>query len=369
MDLDALRRNYRRLRGVLAPDVRLLPMLKADGYGLGAVRVAGALAPLGPWGFGVATAEEGIEMRRAGLEARVVVFSPCSSTEGGVLAEHDLEPVVSSREALLELAGTARDDRPLRVHLEIDTGMGRLGVPAGRPGQWTGALARTLERRQVELSSTFTHYHSAGEDPNVTLEQRTRYHEALGAIREAGVDPGLTHAANSAAILAGHVGEEMARPGIHLYGGGGGEPAPEPVVTLRARVLDVRKLSAGATVGYGATWTAPRETRVATLGIGYGDGYRRELSDRARVVFPDGVAPVRGSVCMDVTVADVSELPAVAPGDVATLLGRCGSGEVALEEMASLCGTIEYEVLTGLGRRLPRVYRGEGGTGRREDVA
>jgi alanine racemase len=148
---------------------------------------------------------------------------------------------------------------------------------------------------------------------------------------------------------------DLVRPGIYLYGGGDWEPKSQPVASVRARVLDVREVPAGTTVSYGATWTAPHRVRLATIGIGYADGIRRELSNRGRVILHGVEAPIRGVVCMDTVVVDVTGREDVLPGDVATLLGRDGAAEIGLEEMADACGTIDYEILTGFGDRLPRL--------------
>jgi alanine racemase len=204
-----------------------------------------------------------------------------------------------------------------------------------------------------------THFHSAESDLAVTREQWRRFIEALRGMRSAGLEPGRVHVANSAAALRYEgFAADMVRPGIHLYGGGDWEPASRPVVSVRARVLDVRDVEEGATVSYGATWTAPSRTRLATLGIGYGDGLRRALSNRGRALLGGEVAPIRGAVCMDMTVVEVPEGADARPGDVATLLGTDGQRSISLAEMARLCGTIDYEILTGWSRRLPRVETG-----------
>ena len=172
--------------------------------------------------------------------------------------------------------------------------------------------------------------------------------------------PGLVHAANSAGLML-HEGlaADLVRPGIYLYGGGGGDPPPERVLSIRTRVLAVRDVAAGATVSYGATWTAPGPTRLATLGIGYGDGLRRDLSNRGRALIHGREAPIRGVVCMDVIVVDVTGRDDVRTGDVATLLGEDGDRSIELDEMARACDTIEYEILTGWGRRLPTLETGD----------
>lgn len=341
-------------------------MLKADGYGVGAVRVARALADLEPWGFGVATVEEGAQLRRAGREERIVVFSPCPRLDADRTVRLELEPAVASLESAEAFGRAARSSAPLPIHLEVDTGMGRLGLVAGERGRWVPELRRLLRTHPLELASTFTHFHSAESDREATAEQAAAFRSVVADLRDAGLDPGRLHLANSAALLRHpELVEDLARPGLYLYGGLGGEPA----VAVRARVLEVREVPAGHTVSYGAEFRTGRAARLATLGIGYGDGLRRELSGQGSVLLDGERVPVRGAVCMDVTVVDVTDVPGVEPGDVATVLGRDGDEEMTLEEMARECGTIPYEILTGLGRRLPRVEGADAdGEGQEEDV-
>lgn len=356
VDLDALRRNYEALRTRVGGATLLLPMLKADGYGLGAVRVARALSGLEPWALGVATVDEARELRDAGSNDRLVVFSPCPPVDADEIVRLGVEPAVSSLEALRSFHEAADGDAgPLPVHLEVDTGMGRLGLLASEAGEWIPEAAALLEDGAVEVASTFTHFHSAASDPTATRRQAERFEEVLRAMRAAGLAPGPTHLANSAAILRHpELEADVARPGLYLYGGLGAEP----VASVRARVLDVRELPADHPVSYGALYRTEARARIGTLGIGYGDGLRHDLSERGHVIVHGRRAPVRGAVCMDVTAVDVTEIDEARPGSVATVLGSDGERSVTLEEMADASGTIPYEILTGLGRRLPRIYRG-----------
>lgn len=334
-------------------------MVKADGYGLGAVRVARALAGEEPWGLGVATAAEGERLRRAGWDGRVVVFSPCPQEDATGLLDSDLEAAASSVLGLRELArAAAARGRELGVHLNLDTGMGRLGLDAGRVGEWAEPARKAIRESPLRLVSTFTHFHSAETDNDASAGQWARFRDALRAMEQEGLDPGLRHAANSAAAVRWpERAADVVRPGIFLYGGGpvDGELRAEAVVRLRARVLEVRRVSEGTTVSYGATYRTERPSRLATLGLGYGDGLRRSLSNRGEALIHGRAAPVRGRVCMDMTVVDVTDRPDVRPGDVATLLGHDGESEISLEELASTCDTIAHEILTGFTSRLPRL--------------
>jgi len=357
VDLAAIRSNLAALRSRLTPGCRILPMVKANGYGLGASRVLRALAQEAPWAYGVATCEEGLGLRQEGFTGRVVVFTPSVKLDTEALREGGLEPVATGLEAFLALSAVTNSGAgPLPVHLEVDTGMGRAGLPAEEVDRWGPVIAKRLARAQLRVESTFTHFHSADTDPEATHAQWQRFETAVGRLRRHGIDPGLLHAANSAAVMRyeGYCAD-MVRPGIQLYGGGDWEPAPAPVARLCARVLEVRDVPPGATVSYGATFTTTRPSKLATLAIGYGDGLRHHLGGRGRVLFGGHSAPIVGSVCMDVTVVDVTDVPAVGVGDVATLLGPDSGARIELESMAEECGTISYEILTGLGSRLPRV--------------
>ena len=354
VDLSAIRRNAERL-GARLPGCRLLPMIKADGYGLGAERVADALSPVDIWGLGVATVGEGIRLRGASYGGRIVVFSPLPLLDAPDLFEADLEPAITSLDAL-ETFGRAAADRGtrLRVHLEVDTGMGRLGLWAGDTRSWAPDLRRMLDEYPVQLASTFTHFHSAETDDGSVPVQWSRFESALAGLGDEGIESGLIHAANSAAALRyKECAADMVRPGIALFGGS--RSFSEPVVSVRARVLDVRDVAAGTTVSYGASYRTETAARLATLAIGYADGVRLELSNRGSVLIRGRRAPIRGAVCMDVTVAEVTAIDGVACGDVGTLLGRDGEEEITLQEMSELCGTIDYEILTGWSPRLPRV--------------
>lgn len=354
----SLRRNLRRLQDAVPAKVRIVPMVKADGYGLGMTRVVDALAPLKPWGWGVATVEEGVRLRAHGVHAPVLVFSPLPPGMEGEAVRHRLTVSVSEVATLDRLREVADDD-PVPVHLEVDTGMGRAGFPAERVGEWGPAIRSRLVP-PIRWEGMFTHLHSADEagGPGVA-EQLRRFSQVASVLNPPGAV--LLHVANSAGTL--RLGDRlrgfsMARPGIFLYGGSCGPdlPAPEGVVAARARVVRVVEVEEGATVGYGSTYRARGPERWATLAVGYGDGYRRSASNRGQVLVGGGRAPVVGRVSMDLTVVNITGLGGVVPGDVATLLGSDGEDEIRVDELAAWMGTISYEVLTGFTPRLPRIW-------------
>jgi alanine racemase len=347
VDLGALVANARSL--VTLTGSRLLPMVKANGYGLGASAVARALEPLEPWGYGVASVEEGAALRQAGIARPILVVSPLLAESIEAHVAQDLRPTIGDPLALE--AWCARSARPF--HVEIDTGMGRAGLRWDDPATLAAAAARLRDAAGWE--GAFTHFHSADSDPASVAVQWERFHGVLAAIPRR---PELLHAANSAAALQGRAyAGDLIRPGIFLYGGGAGGQVPRPVAALRARVVAVRRIGAGETVSYGATWRAPRPTTIATLAIGYADGLLRSARDAADpgrwIELGGALAPVVGRVTMDMTMLDMGEArPDV--GDVATVYG----GRVSLDQQAAAAGTIAYEMLTALGSRVPRRYEG-----------
>jgi alanine racemase len=352
VDLGALRANARTLAAVSGS--RLLPMVKANGYGLGGVAVARALEPLEPWGFGVASIEEGAALRVHGIVRPILVVSPLlpAAIEGHLAQE--LRPTIGDPAALD--AWCARSDRPF--HVEIDTGMSRAGF------RWDDAAALSALTAVLATAEgwegIFTHFHSAESDPASAEAQWERFQQVLAALPRR---PALVHVANSAGALRGRAfAGDLVRPGIYLYGGGAGGhgPAPAVVARLKARVLAVRTIAAGQTVSYGATWRAPHDTRVATLALGYADGFPRAAETATGrpprlVELSDTLVPVVGRVTMDMTMVDIGTAVA-GPGDVATIYG----GRVSLDQQAAAAGTISYELLTSLGARVPRCYGSAG---------
>jgi len=349
VDLGALVANARTL--AKACGTRLMPMVKANGYGLGAAQVAQALNEVDPWGFGVATVEEGVTLRASGVSRPILVASPLTPESVEPALANEFRPTIG--DLVMLQTWITRSAGPF--HLEIDTGMARAGIC------WDdGAALREAARLLASApgwEGVFTHFHSADSDPGSVASQWRRFQSVLSALPRR---PSLVHAANSAAALAGHqYAADLARPGIFLYGGqaGASAPAPRPVATLRARVVAVRSVAAGESVSYGATWRAPRRITIATLGIGYGDGLpraaeRRDDGKPRQVELRGRAVPLVGRVTMDMCMVAVED-GQVAVGDVATVFG----GIVSLDEQARAAGTISYELLTALGNRVPRCYR------------
>ncbi len=354
VDLGALVENARTVARTAGAG--LLPIVKANAYGVGAVAVARALEPLDPWGYGVATIEEGSELRAAGITRPILVLLPARAQLFDQFDEHRLTPALGDAGSILEW--TARGERPF--HVEIDTGMGRAGV------RWdeVDELGHAVDTPSFE--GCFTQFHSADRNDGSAERQLERMLEAIGRLPRR---PALVHVANSAAALRGkQFAFDLVRPGVFLYGGspGDGLPQPRPVVSVRARVLGVRRVRKGESVSYNASWVAPHDTVIATLGVGYADGIRRMLGAdaRAHVLLRGKRCPVVGLVTMDMTLVDTGTLD-VQVGDTATLVGEQTGGKgnggggdrITLEEFAAWSGELQREFLTGLGPRLPRVYR------------
>ncbi len=381
VDLDALRHNFLTVRSAAGRGTGVVAMVKADAYGLGMARVVRTLEPLEPLAFGVAAASEGAELRAQGIERPIYVMSPLPPQAVEQAAVARLTPSISDLGGLERWAAAAeRLGIPLDFHVEIDTGMGRAGFDWRTVGEWGPAIrARVADSQSGEVASAgqaggllrwsgvFTHFHGADAPTRApTAQQWERFRDALAQLPVPREDLTI-HVANSAASLRWpEYAVDAVRPGIYLYGGhpmaGSGVEAeiapPRPVAAVRARIALVREAAPGSTVGYGATHTARRWERWATLAIGYGDGYPRKLGNRGVALVHGQRVPVVGRISMDMTVVDVTAVPHVREGDVATLLGRDGAhagGEIPLDEVAAQAETIGYEILTGLTPRLPRV--------------
>jgi alanine racemase len=345
VDLRALARNFAAV--CARAGVPLLPMVKADAYGLGMLPVARALERLDPWGYGVASVPEGEGLRAAGVARPVLVCTPLLPSELPRARAAGLTPSLHRADdvhAWAALGGGA-------WHLSIDTGMARAGV---RWDALDDALRSAVAAHPP--AGAYTHFHSADTDDASRAEQEGRFRSVIAALP---ARPPLLHAENSPGVeRAGRASAwDLARPGVFLYGvSAGAVIEPEPVAHLRARVVDVRDLRDGETVSYGASWTARGPRRIATASAGYADGYRRALSNVGRALLGGRPVPVAGRVTMDMTMLDVTGVPC-AVGDAVTLLGRDGDAVLTAAEVAADGGLSPYELLTGLRGRVPRLYQ------------
>ncbi len=353
VDLGAIKRNLRAVRDRMPAGAKIMFVVKANAYGHDAALCARA-AESGrdaDW-FGVSSVEEGMALREAGARLPVLVLGSLYPFESVLAAvAHDLTPVVASLESAKRLAEVAlKLKRRVDCHVKVDTGMGRIG--AG-PEAALGVVRYLAALKAVRVQGLYTHLASAEDDGALTAVQLRVFRRVVAALSREGLRPPLVHAANSAGALRRPASRfDLVRPGLAAYGL---FPGFEPALTLKSKIVFLKTVPKGATVSYGATWRAKRPTRVATLPIGYGDGYPRALSNRASVLVGGRRCPVIGRVTMDQTMVDVSEVSEARVGAAAVLLGRQGGAEVPAGELADLCGTIPYETVTALSSRVPRV--------------
>jgi alanine racemase len=361
VDLDILTANAAALTGLAHP-AALGAVVKADGYGHGLEMAARCAVAGGAQWLCVADSAEAARLRDDGYQGRALVLYPVPSSSLGEMARLGVDVTVGSREQTEALGRGVRTDAALSVHLEIDTGMTRGGVAVDDAVAAVDALSRG---GAVELAGTWTHL-AAPEDPGTTGAQVGRFETALEKLAGAGIDPGLTHVAASGGLLAGAGGRHgMVRPGLVFYGvhPGAGDPLPAavgPALAVRAYPVRVAEAPAGTSVGYAGTWTADRDSKIATLPIGYADGWARASSPGSFALVEGKRAPLVGRISSDSLTVDVTDVPGADADSVFTLLGRDGGEEITADEVAEVRGTISWEVLQQLGSRLTRVYLSAG---------
>jgi alanine racemase len=374
INLANLRHNLRVLeRSLLArersgPAPAIWGVLKADAYGHGAPAVARTLERAGVAGLCVALLEEGVELRSAGIKIPILVMGGYYGPRFDGLAEilaNDLTPVVYDPGQIERIASLARleEREDVRVHLKVDTGMGRLGTSPRDVDAMLGALSR---HPQVRLDGLMTHLACAdADDPSATLEQMRLFGQVERRARAMGHAPRVRHAANSAAMLRVPTAElDLVRPGIALFGvAPRPDLAPElrPVMRVRTEIVALREIEAGERIGYGHTWEASRPSQIATVPMGYADGLSRQLSNRGHALVRGRRAPIAGAVSMDLTMIDVTDIPGAKMGDEVVFVGAqegpLGKDAIGVTEIAEHAGTIAWEVMTNISRRVPRFYR------------
>lgn len=373
VDLTALRRNFQTVQAFVAPRAAVCCVVKADAYGHGAVECARALEGAGAKWFGVTSTEEGLALRKAGVNGRILLMTGFwrGDTDEAVL--HDLTPSVwawwqieALENSYNSLGWRVQDNIPF--HLKLDTGMSRLGLQPPDLPQFVAALKRA---RHVEFEGVFSHLASSEvvDAPSVDDQLRV-FDDCLARLNAAGLNPKYRHIGNTAAILTReHSWYNMVRPGLALYGyhlpavtEAGGPPAASrslaltPVLSWKTRIIALKDVPANTAVGYNGAYVTAAPARIAVLAVGYADGLSRMLSSRGRVIVRDHYAPIIGKVAMDLTVVDITGIPGVAIGDEVTIIGRSRQCSITAWEHADLSESIPYEVLCSIGRRVPRVY-------------
>lgn len=373
IDLESLASNYQIVKTRVGPDVKVMAVVKANAYGHGAVECARRLEREGADWFGVALPEEGIELRNAGLTKPILCLAGFWGGQAADCVQNNLTPVVYRLDMIDAFDRAARERGIVAdVHVKIDTGMGRLGVRFDEISEFAAALKKFSN---IRVDGLLTHF-AAADEPScgpLTEDQIQRFEHAVAGFREHGFEPTHRHLANSAAIFSqpqalakkdSQSGSNLVRPGGVLYGLWRDILAPadrnekfQPVMSLHSRITLLKWVPAGETVGYGCTFEASRNTLVATIPIGYDDGYVRALSNRGHAIIRGVYATVIGRISMDLTLIDVTNVPNVQLDDEVVLMGHDAGLAVTAEDIARTAGTLSYEVTCGIGSRVPRVYR------------
>lgn len=369
INTDAIAHNIRQLKKLLAPDVTLMAVVKADGYGHGAIPCARTALANGAAFLGVARIEEALTLRRAGIAAPILIFgyTPPELTE--TLLTHQFHQTVydlKTARAYSAIAGELR--KKLAVHVKIDTGMGRLGFPVAADSKSVDALVQSItaiaDFPGIYLTGLSTHFATADNpDPTMAREQLYKFKVISDELSNKMLKLNYLHSSNSAALIAlpdAHF--NMVRPGIALYGLSPFDTPPpqrvelRPAMTLKSRIIHLKTVPAGTPISYGATWQTKGSTRIATVPIGYADGYRRNLSSVGKMLVRGQRAPVVGRVCMDLTMLDVSDIQGVEAGDEVVVFGSQENATLPADELARQLGTINYEIVAALTARVPKVY-------------
>lgn len=355
-----LQQNFENIRQAVGPKAAILAVVKADAYGHGAVEVARALAAVGAGHFAVACLEEAVALRSAGIEGEVLILGGLEPGQESAALEHRLTPVIQTRCQLQDWQKqAAAAQQQLPCHIEIDTGMNRLGMQISSASDLAGLLR---EASSLRLEGIATHLASADDfADDQTNQQRERFDALIAALRESGIQPRYIHQSNSAAVAYRPAMDlTMVRPGLAIYGyvSPSSGPAPasrlqvRPVLEWKTRIHSIKDVAAGSRLGYYGAYRAERPLRAAVLPVGYGDGLNRRMSEGGEVVVRGARCPILGLLSMDLTTIDLSSVPEAAVGDEVTLIGPMIDAQV----MAERCGTIVYETLCGISKRVPRIY-------------
>jgi alanine racemase len=363
IDLAALAHNVRQIKGLLAPNTQMMAVVKADAYGHGAIEIAHTLIAAGVEWLAVATVTEGIELRAAGVVVPILILGAVNSdVQVQAIVQWKLQPTVCTIDQAILISKTITNDppsSPISVHIKLDTGMSRLGADWQQAVDFFGEVASLPF---VEIGGLYSHLATADEiDPTVMEMQIDRFQQAVAAISAAGYQLPMLHLANSAGILVSdRLHYNLVRPGLILYGLC---PAPHlqskidllPVLSVKARISQIKDITAGTGVSYGYRFIADRDLRLAVVDIGYADGVPRRLSNRMQVAIRSQLVPQIGSITMDRIMIDVSQIPDLQVGEVVTILGKDGNVQITADDWANELGTISWEILCGFKGRLPRI--------------
>jgi len=362
VDRDAIRHNLSSLRSFLGNEVKILACVKANAYGHGMMEIARLLQEEGVDFLGVAHPHEGVQLRDAGVEAPILVLSSFFPEEAEYIVSYNLHQSVESLALCRVLDKVAKQlGKKAFIHINVDTGMGRLGV---LPEELPKFLAEASELKNVEICGLYTHFSSAESDEDFTLAQLSLFNELLNTLSAQGYRPPLIHAANSAATVRfPQTHFDMVRVGLLIYGISPirGQPLPlplRPALSLHTKILSLRHLPEGTSISYNHTYTLKRSSIIATVPIGYGDGYIVQYSNKAHVLVRGKRCPVIGRICMDLLLIDVTDVEGVQIGDTVTLIGKQGDERISVEELAHLIDITPHQVTTLLKGRLYRLFKG-----------
>ncbi|MBM4341634.1 MAG: alanine racemase [Deltaproteobacteria bacterium] len=361
INLQALAFNYQQIKKRIPKGVSILAVVKADAYGHGAGPVSLKLEKIGADYLGVAIPEEGMSLRKEGVKAPILILGGMFQEDAEAILKYGLTPVVFDIDSLKRLSKAAKiKRRKAKVHLKVDTGMRRLGVPFDH---FSAFIKEAKKFPDIEIEGLLSHFSMTDQEESYTSTQWEKFQQAILLAKEMGVSSRYIHMANSgtSTVFPEYSGN-LIRPGIMLYGS---YPSPtfenriklKPVLTLKTRIHFLKSVPIGARISYGGTFVTRRESLIATLPIGYADGYSTRLSNHGEVLIRGKRAPIAGKVCMDLIMADVTDVPGVSKGDEAILIGRQGREQITADEVAKKIGSIPYEVLCLIGKRVPRVYR------------
>ncbi|MDH3217113.1 MAG: alanine racemase [Candidatus Krumholzibacteria bacterium] len=363
IDLDALIENVELVRREVTSDVQIMMTVKADAYGHGAVQVARAVEDRVDR-FGVATIDEAIELSTAGIEKKILILSPILAKEIPMAVAGRFITTVSSYAFAREVSACAvAKSTEAEVHIEVDTGMGRTGV---MPSDVDDLLGRVTKLAGIRCGGLFTHFPVSESDPGFTRKQVREFRKIVERIESTGMSIPVLHSANSAAIPSvpeSHM--TMVRPGLSIYGhyptGASRRLPVRPVMSWKCRIVQIRHVPAGTPISYGKSFVTKRTTKVAVIPVGYGHGYPFRLSNRGAVIVEGHKVPIIGRVTMDMTMVDLTDVAGEPrPGDEVVLVGSHGPCEITVDQIADWAGTISYEILTGISKRVPRKYLRDG---------
>jgi alanine racemase len=360
--LDNIDYNIRQVKENVSQETLVMAVVKADAYGHGVIPVARRAIKAGADRLAVAIPEEGVELRKSGFEVPIQIFGEVLSPQIPLLIDYNLTPTVSKLETIKELNRYAKEKGvKKKVHVKIDTGMGRIGL---FPEDVLSFIEKANKLSNIEVEGIITHFAKADEeDKEYTQTQFDKFSRVISLLEEEGIDIPIKQAANSATVIdLPEMQLDMVRPGIMMYGL---RPSHEvdkdfslkPVLRWKSKIVYLKDVSPGTSISYGATYITKEKRKIATIPLGYADGYFRQLSNKGEVLINGHRAPIRGRVCMDQFMVDVTDIPSVKTGDEVVLIGKQGEEEITATELADLTGTINYEITCSISKRVPRVYK------------